>query len=69
MVGISEQFPEFHGRVRFDRETMKGSLRDTVRLMGFNNKNASRAIKSIEENYPELFARFHHMKINGAVSL
>ncbi|BCU09076.1 hypothetical protein [Sicyoidochytrium minutum DNA virus] len=60
-----KKFPELHGKVRFDHETLKGSVRDTVRLAGFGNKNASRVIQNIKDNFPELFEKFCHIKING----
>ncbi|BCU09074.1 hypothetical protein [Sicyoidochytrium minutum DNA virus] len=68
MVGMSEQFPEFHDRVRFDRETMKGSCLDVIRMMGIERRNATRFFHAIENNYPELFAKFTKIKINGKVS-
>lgn len=69
MVGIDEQFPEFHGRVRFDQETRKGSVIDVIHVMtGQRRNHCCRTLNDLKDSHPELCSRFEHIRINGAVS-
>lgn len=66
MVGMDEQFPEFHGRVRFDRETKKGSVLDVIHVMtGQARHHCSRTLNNVRESHPELTQRFELIRING----
>ncbi len=70
MVGIDEQFPEFHNRVRFDADTKKGSVLDVIHVMtGSKSGHASQALARLEETHPELCQRFEKTRLNGKVSL
>lgn len=69
LVGLDEQFPEFHGRVRFDQDTRKGSVLDVIHVMtGQLRRHCCRTLSDLEQNHPELCARFEKLRINGSVS-
>lgn len=69
IIGIDEQFPEFHNRVRFDADTRKGSVLDVIQVMtGQERKNLNRVLTSIGETHPELVQRFEKIRIGGMVS-
>lgn len=69
MVGMDEQFPEFHGRVRFDRETKKGSVLDVIRVMtGQESRHCNMILSRLNENHPELCGRFEKIRVNNSVS-
>jgi hypothetical protein len=68
MVGMDEEFPEFHGRVRFDSETRKGSVLDVIHVMtGQERKNCSVILQRLSESHPELIHRFENIQINSKV--
>ena len=68
LVGINEQFPEFHGRLRFDKETKKASVIDVIKIMtGQPGKGCSMTMKRLQETHPELGARFEKIRINSKV--
>ena len=68
MTSMDSQFPEFHGRVRFDEATKKGSVLDVVQVItGLTSGNSSVVFSRLHETYPELCRKFQKTRINGKV--
>jgi hypothetical protein len=68
VVGLAQQFPEFHNRVRFDADTKRGSVLDVIQLMTEQlPSNCSRTLRTLEASNPELTNRFQKTRINNRV--
>ncbi|CAK8996123.1 EsV-1-210/211 paralog [Durusdinium trenchii] len=64
--GLALEFPEFHGKVRFDAATKRGSVLDVIGVVtGYNSSSSSTALRRLSENFGELTERFQSIRING----
>lgn len=68
MIGMDEEFPEFHNRVRFDCETKKGSVIDVIHVMTGQARNCCNVILlRLNDTHPELVQRFEKIRIEKKV--
>jgi hypothetical protein len=68
LVGMDQQFPEFHNRVRFDAATRKGSVLDVIHVMtGQAKRHCCTLLNSLSKAHPELTSRFQKIKIENKV--
>jgi hypothetical protein len=68
LIGMDEQFPEFHNRVRFDQQTKKASVLDVITVMtGQKSKHCSMVLARLSNTYPELYESFETIRIDGKV--
>lgn len=65
---LDDAFPEFHGKIRFDAETKKGSVIDVIHLVtGSARHNCCRTLKTLKEIYPEINEGIAQAQINQKV--